>query len=291
MSSLPAGGPPMPAQMQNAQQRAEEWLAQHEDVPKLLSRKHLSLGKITALLFLLVTLPLTVFVVAKQKQLAEVRSKAAEATPAPTIQIPTPSPRPITYTTQPNMIYMGNLDSQSFSVWWRTNAPDKGCVTVTNVKDNKPIKQCDEKLTRTHLIDITGLKSYITHKVEVETDGQKIELSPFWGEGIITGLFDKQKTASNLAFGKIVSASGESIVGATVFAFPNLADRSYLPVMAKTDESGGYKIDLSLLESQQPENLTAYLISVVDENGNDLGQRIFNVGATTPFPDLVLREP
>ena len=86
--------PPMPAQMQNAEQRAEEWLAQHEDVPKLLSRKHLSLGKVTALLFLVVTLPLSIFVVSQQKQLAEVRSKAAEPTPAPIISTPIPSAAP-----------------------------------------------------------------------------------------------------------------------------------------------------------------------------------------------------
>ncbi len=283
--------PPMPAETQQAEQRAEAWLQQHEDVPQLLSRKHLSLGRVMALLFLVVTLPLTVLVASQQKKLAEVRSKAAEPTPPAVTQIPTPSPKPKTYTTQSNMIYIGNLDSQSFSVWWRTNAPDKGCVTVTNVKDDKQTKQCDEKLTRTHLIDVTGLKSYITHKVEVDSGGQKIGLSPFWKEGIITGLFDKQKVAAKLAFGKVLGAGGKPIVGATVFVSPNLADRFYFPVMAKTDESGGYKIDLSLLESQQPENLTAYLMAVVDENGNDLGQRIVNIGATTPFPDLVLGEP
>lgn len=281
----------MPAEVHQTEQRAQEWLKQHEDVPQLLSRKHLSWGKITALLFLLVTLPLTVFVVSQQQKLAEVRSKAAEATPAPAAQMPAPSPKAITYTTQLNTIYVGNLDSQSFSVWWRTNAPDKGCVTVTNIKDGKQTKQCDEKLIRTHLIDIAGLKSYITHKVEVDSGGQKIDLSLFWKEGIITGLFDKQKVTAKLAFGKVLDSGEKPIVGATVFVSPNLSDRFYFPVMAKTDESGGYKIDLSLLESQQPENLTAYLMAVVDENGNDLGQQVFNVGATSPFPDLVLGEP
>lgn len=83
--------PPMPAEIHQAEQRAEAWLQQHEDVPQLLSRKHLSLGKIMALLFLVVTLPLTVFVVSQQKKLAEVRSKAAEVTPTPVISTTTPT--------------------------------------------------------------------------------------------------------------------------------------------------------------------------------------------------------
>jgi hypothetical protein len=86
--------PPTPAEIQQTQQQAAAWLKQHEDVPKLLSRKHLSLGKMMALLFLLVTLPLTVFVAIQQQQLAEVRSKAAEATPAPTISAPTAAAMP-----------------------------------------------------------------------------------------------------------------------------------------------------------------------------------------------------
>lgn len=70
--------PPMPAEIHQAEQRAQEWLKQHEDVPQLLSRKHLSLGKVMALLFLVVTLPLSVWLVSQQQQLAELRSQARE---------------------------------------------------------------------------------------------------------------------------------------------------------------------------------------------------------------------
>lgn len=72
--------PPTPAETHQAEQRAEAWLQQHEDVPQLLSRKHLSLGKITALLFLVVTLPLSVWLVSQQQQLAELRSQAKTTT-------------------------------------------------------------------------------------------------------------------------------------------------------------------------------------------------------------------
>lgn len=68
--------PPTPAEIHQTEERAQDWLEQHEDVPQLLSRKNLSLGKITALLFLVVTLPLVVFVVSQQQQLAETRSQA-----------------------------------------------------------------------------------------------------------------------------------------------------------------------------------------------------------------------
>lgn len=83
--------PPMPAEIHQTEQRAQEWLKQHEDVPQLLSRKHLSLSKIMVLVFLVVTLPLTVFVVSQQQKLAEVRSKAAEATPAAVTSTTTPT--------------------------------------------------------------------------------------------------------------------------------------------------------------------------------------------------------
>ncbi|MBI4034917.1 MAG: hypothetical protein HY381_00785 [Candidatus Chisholmbacteria bacterium] len=63
---------------QQVEQKAQEWLKQHQDVPSLLSRKRLSLTLGGVAVILVVVVPLTVWLVSRQQQLAEVRSRARE---------------------------------------------------------------------------------------------------------------------------------------------------------------------------------------------------------------------
>lgn len=217
------------------------------------------IGVLTVVFLLFITLPLTAYFVSQQRQLTDTRSKAA-------------------YVTSENKLYIANLDKTSFSVVWKESLPSKGCATAINTKTKKESKQCDTSLSTMHLVTLTGLDPYLTHTVSAQ-GAQKVLLHPFFGDGVITGLFDETKPSSRLSKGTVTTQKGQPFQGGFVIVTPVLTNRFYFPVADETDPKGQYQIDLSLITAQNPGPFDAYLVEVVDRMGKTLVEEKVQVGS------------
>lgn len=228
-------------------------------IPPPVKRRHYKPALVALLFFLLVTIPLGAYFVSQQKQLTDTRSKAA-------------------YVTSENKLYIANLDKTSFSVVWKESLPSKGCATAINTKTKKESKQCDTSLSTMHLVTLTGLDPYLTHTVSAQ-GAQKVLLHPFFGDGVITGLFDETKPSSRLSKGTVATQKGQPFQGGFVIVTPVLTNRFYFPVADETDPKGQYQIDLSLITAQNPGPFDAYLVEVVDRMGKTLVEEKIQVGS------------
>lgn len=227
--------------------------------PPIVHRPSRRIGMLTSVLLLLVTLPLSVYFVSQQRQLADSRSKAA-------------------YVTSENKLYIANLDKTSFSVVWKESLPSKGCAMAINATTKKEIKKCDTSLSNMHLVTLTGLDPYLSHTVSAQ-GAQKVLLHPFFGDGVITGLFDETKPSSRLSKGTVTTKKGQPFQGGFVIVTPILTDRFYFPVADETDPKGEYTVDFSLIAAQNPGPFDAYLIEVVDRMGKTLVEEKVQVGS------------
>lgn len=205
---------------------------------------------VSMLIFLLVTVPLSVFFVSQKNQVAETRSEAA-------------------YVTSENNLYVANVDKTSFSVIWKEQFPAKGCAVAKNTKTKQETKVCDTILSRMHLIHLANLAPYTTHEVSA-LGNKKMSLHAFFGGSVITGLFDKTKPTSNITEGNILKTDGTPLPNVFVIVTPLLTDRFYFPVAAIVDGQGKYKVDLSLIDAQSPPPYDTLVVEVVDRSGNTL---------------------
>lgn len=215
------------------------------------SPRRMNLGAtLSVLMLLLVTLPLSVYFVSQNKQVADTRSEAA-------------------YVTSENNLYVANLDKTSFSVIWKEQFPAKGCAVVKNKKTGTEKKVCDDILSRMHLIHLTNLAPYLTHEVSA-LGNKKMSLHAFFGGSVLTGLFDKTRPAAKISEGNILKPDGNPMTNVFVIVTPLLTDRFYFPVAAAVDGQGKYTVDLSLIDAQSPPPYDTLVVEVVDRSGNTL---------------------
>ncbi|MEK7544154.1 MAG: hypothetical protein AAB557_04750 [Patescibacteria group bacterium] len=205
---------------------------------------------VSTLLFLFVTLPLSVYFISQQRALTDQRSKAA-------------------YVTKTSELYVANLNKTSFSVIWKEEIPAKGCAVAKNIKTQKETRACDDILSRMHLVTLTNLDPYYSYAVAGQGGG-KIKLHPFFGNSIISGLFDKTKPPSRIVQGTINQANGQPLKDAFVIVSPFLTDRFYFPVASYTDQNGTYAIDTSLIDAQNPKPYELIIVEVVNRQGQTL---------------------
>ncbi len=201
-------------------------------------------------LFFLLTIPLSAYVVSQQQALTDQRSKAV-------------------YVTKASEFYVANLDKTSFSVVWKEDVPAKGCVSAKNTKTQKETRTCDEILSRFHLVTLTGLDPYFSYTVSGKGSGN-VNLHPMFGNAVVSGLFDKSKPPSNMMRGTITESSGQPLKDMFVIISPVLTDRFYFPIASTTDQSGNYSVDLSLIDAQSPPPYELINVEVVNRQGQTL---------------------
>ncbi|OGG14938.1 hypothetical protein A2875_03175 [Candidatus Gottesmanbacteria bacterium RIFCSPHIGHO2_01_FULL_46_14] len=225
---------------------------------------------VASLLFLLLTIPLAVYFVSQQRQLADTRSKAA-------------------YVTSESKLYIANLDKTSLSVIWKEQADSKGCAMAKNTQTKKETKACDDTLSRMHLITLTNLDPYTPHELSAQ-GGQKISLHPFFGATVISGLFDERKPPSRFVEGTIVTSGGQPLKDVFVVISPLLTDRFYFPIASKTDQQGVYSVDVSLIDAQIPASSDGYLVEVVDRLGKTLTEQKVGSASADQIPTVTVAQ-
>ncbi|MDP1722854.1 MAG: hypothetical protein Q8L37_06640 [Candidatus Gottesmanbacteria bacterium] len=240
-------------------------------LPKTISPRRInSSAALSVLILLLVTVPLSVFFVSQKKQVADPRSQAA-------------------YVTSENNLYIANLDKTSFSVIWKEQFPAKGCAVAKNTKTGMEAKVCDNILSRMHLIHLTNLAPYLTHEVSA-LGNKKMSLHAFFGGSVLTGLFDKTKPGPKITEGKILKSDGNPMTDVFVIVTPLLTDRFYFPVAATVDGQGMYRVDLSLIDAQNPPPYETVVVEVVDKSGNTLIEQKVARPTENQLPPVTINE-
>ena len=163
-------------------------------------------------------------------------------------------------------VTIANLTDNSFSLWWKANDQQTGCVIINS---QSPI--CDNRKALTHLISVKNLASSQMYQALAKHGQTTIFLSPFWSQGIYLPSSPKYNPPANPLFGQVITQNGRPLDQATVFIAPNLTDRMYLPLAVLTNDQGGFFFtDLSSLKFQSVYDLDEYFVEVTDKNGNKL---------------------
>lgn len=182
---------------------------------------------------------------------------------------------------------IANITDNSMSVWWLQGSRVGGCVTITDTKSQKQVNKCDEKESRIHLIDVSGLNPGSSYRVDIKHGGVSVPLGPFWGQAIWTR-YAKAKQTPERVSGRVIDSKNRPITDAIVFVGPTASDRMYIPLAVTTNELGIFSVDLAILKMQSVDISGSLFVEVTSKDGIKLVEKIITRVSPTTLPDVLV---
>ena len=162
-----------------------------------------------------------------------------------------------------------NVTDTSLGVWFRTDRPTSGCVSLTDIDSNQTFNQCDPVKSQVHQINISRLTPQAKYQIRVTANNQLVVLSPFFGAYTQTAANNIFRTPQPVT-GIISTSLGKPVIGATVFISLNLSDQFRFPLAVLTDKNGTFTVDLSGFIYSPPATYDSYFMEVTDSSGRKL---------------------
>lgn len=185
-------------------------------------------------------------------------------------------------TPKPERMRVGNFFPRSFSVGWVTRHPTAGClIAVARINNSKIVCVKDKKYT-THLAEFNSLEPK-THYRLIAVDGLRITWRNL-PEVVTPAIVDMQPSLPRPAYGLVTDQVDNSLPHTLVYVYM-ISKIQRLPLIAMTNDSGNYSVDLSnFLPDTQ-----SYLIEA--DSGPDRRQRLeTDIRTSSPFPTIRLGE-
>lgn len=185
----------------------------------------------------------------------------------------------------PKEVRITNVSDASFVVSWVTDKSASGYIQYSGelvVSDDRDQERGEIGNYFTHLVTVRGLKPATKYSFKIGAKGNLYE--------VITATTAGQPPAADVAYGQVVTASGDPVDGAIVYlSLPGVVTQANL-----TKPSGSWVIPISIARTADLTSFAAYdreggRVEIVVQAGM-LGTATINTtaGATKPVAEIVL---
>lgn len=189
----------------------------------------------------------------------------------------------------PGQVKMTNITDSSFVVSWITPKSTSGYVQYGE-KNNPELVVSDDRDQEkgeignyfTHLVTIRGLKATTKYSFRIGSGRNLYEVT--------TGVTLRNPPAADVAYGQVITASGDPVDGAIVY----LGLGGMVPQAALTKSSGSWVIPLSTARSSDLTNFAAYdpdgerVEVFVQAGGLGTATVVTTAGKTKPVAEIIL---
>lgn len=189
----------------------------------------------------------------------------------------------------PSQVKMTNITDSSFTVSWITPKSTSGYVQYGE-KNNPELVVSDDRDQEkgqignyfTHFVTIRGLKATTKYSFRIGSGRNLYE--------VITGVTLRNPPPADVAYGQVITASGDPVDGAIVY----LGLGGMVPQAALTQASGSWVIPLSTARSSDLTNFAAYdkdgerVEVFVQAGGLGTATVATTTGKTKPVAEIVL---